>query len=648
MEKENLIDIVREILPSNKYTKLQPFRGENGSMRQTFTALQGKDGEGRPVFIKVDKVPSTQNGTLLRERGCDTRNEISALLSMGIDEALAHSISPLADFYEQDGTYVSVEPQFTSSKSLRRTVEEDGILEAKEFETVFSQVIPGVRYLIKEKGLFHRDLTPPNILVRRNGSIETRITDLANSSSIAEIRESVMPTAGARFVRDPLLGDTFTGQESKYTEQAEIYALGMNMFYALTGKVPFSYDFLEREGKSTVTGESILSGGLIDKRKHSKTLEGGLKLIPRKARKYSQLIRKCLTLNEAERYNSIDELVEDFDRATKKDSKTKSRLKRFLVGGLFAASLAIPGISYLQTNTEKIVEQKYPVKAEFSGSTLGIDNNLVDINLKVYKRNPYELCKDVEKFLSLGKGDSIEVNVKVKEKPWPNRSHCSIPTFEGKVYFEGYQPIEFAVSAERYDDIGSEGYGWYPYVKMKAPEEDGIYILAAEIYAHDKPDKEGVITALKEIEYLEPGKCLARKRVPIIVGNQKDKVWLRSLELGGYAELPRIETPDYESLQEKLACDVSIPEDGFKTEIRQGNFVNGIFSNLGLPIGEDTTTKTLQFALKNKSGRVIGYYAVPIHREHIVENTFWWELALPTPDFSEKLVGYRKALERNN
>ena len=236
-----LIDIVRGILPSDKYQKLQPFNEEKGGTRETFLADWGM-GE-RKVIVKVDKKPVSPNGEYHVKRGYTTAHEIEVTSKIGLEEAVQHHISPLIDYYEVGGVTVSVEPFFEGSKSLRRLVEEKGRLSYKEVKEIFTQILEAERFLIKDKGLYNRDLNPGNILIRegRNG-LEVRITDLANATSIDDVSAKSRPTVGARMITDPFLGEKFTGHLSCYDERSEVYAIGVNLIYALTGQVPFEYD----------------------------------------------------------------------------------------------------------------------------------------------------------------------------------------------------------------------------------------------------------------------------------------------------------------------------------------------------------------------------------------------------------------------
>ena len=320
--EQELLEIVKSALPSDKYRDIEFF--SHGGTRVCYTARWGP-GEGKKVIIKVDKPADTPRGIRHVERGCDTSNDMRRLAAM--KEPENHHLATLIDWAEKsrDEVDLSVEP-FFEGDSLEKIVGDP--LNHNEFKQFGSQLIDCARYMMVDERMFHRDLKPSNLLIKRNGKIDLRVTDLANAAGMESRERKYLPTAGGHFVMDPLLIGKFTGEQRRYSQQSEMFAIGVNLYYALTGKYIFEYEPDANFAKSVATGESLLDSiGMLDREKHNTALEAALKKLPGFARRYpsifagyaerySAIIRKCLTVDEKSRYESIEKLAEDFEKAT--------------------------------------------------------------------------------------------------------------------------------------------------------------------------------------------------------------------------------------------------------------------------------------------------------------------------------------------
>jgi hypothetical protein len=248
---------------------------------------------------------------------------------------------------------------------LEKYIKENGTLSKKQVADVFGNIIDASSYLIQRGRRFHRDITPANIVVALRGTLkqgpaseqalEGTLIDLANSCPVEEIHRKPVPTSGGRKVTNPFLFEKFTGRMEEYDERSEIYSIGANMYYALTGQHLFDFDHFEGKEKLNVEidGEvqSLLDAkGRIDEKKFRKTVKS--KLAKAKiCRAHKEIIRKCLLapLNErssifpwSRAYQSIDQLKEEFEEATEPSLYSKLLKKELwpiIIGGFLATGI---------------------------------------------------------------------------------------------------------------------------------------------------------------------------------------------------------------------------------------------------------------------------------------------------------------------
>ena len=131
--------------------------------------------------------------------------------------------------------------QFIEGNNLRQELESNGPLEFTRAATIFRQVGQALS-AAHEKGVWHRDLTPDNIMLQKHGGGEehTRIIDFG----IAGIQDSAFGSentqvAGKYSYMSP---EQFAGRPSGATD---VWAMGVCAYEILTGRKPFSGASLE-------------------------------------------------------------------------------------------------------------------------------------------------------------------------------------------------------------------------------------------------------------------------------------------------------------------------------------------------------------------------------------------------------------------
>jgi serine/threonine protein kinase len=654
---------LREVLPEN-YQDIKFF--SQGGTRRIYVSNWGHGNEKR--VIKVDINPESPRAIRHVSRGCNTANDLLRLTQ--IPDPETHNINGVVDYYETEGLTVSVE-RFFEGQSLEELVEKKP-LSLDRFEKVFSQIILTEQYLINEVGLYHRDAKPSNILIGKKDQV--RVIDFANACPNNQPQEKVLPTAGGHWIVDPLILSQFTGEQMAYTQSSEMYALGVDMFYSLTGKYIFEFDPDEKTGKVCATGESLLHNrNILDREKYHSALENALQTLPRKARKYSSVIRKCLSLNREVRYDSIDDLAKEFHLRREHDNKFFAAFagsKAAFIGGLIFTTLSmgtIFGLDYVQEKQkleQKLVEsEKYLVGAELSDRNLEVKNNLfeIDASVGIYgdRRNDDNTDYPRGSFIVAKPGEELSSTVIFKEIARPKAKTEEIQTAAsimtpGKIYIEGFPEVEefnlYTTSLDGEEFYSEGAFSCLEYSRIKVPEDlaDGIYTLVFEAYA---PTEEDIAKShspnMKRYKFQKPGSIIARKRIPIVVGDPEAKLFSTHI-YHGYTEGITVENllPDYQALPEGVRLESKLSSRDFvrRSDCRKSHSCDvGSYRRYGQ---KEASSDLLQLAVYHHD-KLIHFTFVPISTEKFGEigESYFTESAIPPNDFHEQTVKLRKDLQ---
>lgn len=555
-------------------------------------------------------------------RGYGTRREVERLMRL-VDPEKHNIVRVLEVVDDGFGGLATAETYIPGSESLESRVKssDGGKLSRKDFVKVFNDVLEAVSYSHKND-LMHRDLTPRNILVTEE--FGGRVTDFTLSQSIgsdASDLEEVSPSQATHFgssMTDPRI---MAG--GKYDVRAEIYAIGANMYYALTG------EFL----------------------KHDEKLKNSLKKVPRKWR---SLVERCVTPDLSDRFRDVKELSYEFSQR----KKTLSDVQRgigvlgmilgFSIGGAFI------GADTKEKDLEKRLAEaeKFEVRTDYNGEGLEWGNTLVDVSATAYYYG-----KDVEKGTRPffddynGKGDFIQIpleeldpnkkisiTVRAKERPGrPNKGIVDLRSLPGRIYFEGYDGREFGVMVSSFNDSWKweayHGDGTYP-MELELPplsEFGKVRNIAVEVYAPDQnePDPRN---GNGKVNFFKPGTIISRFRIPVIIGDKLDydipsnavNLSTFNLDRWGSDRMYFRRVDDRQNgyigkIGEPLRAIMSIPEDNFlKNTNHRGDTLyasdGGGLNTWGFPEINQEASRTLTFGVYDTQGSMITYTGVPIVR----------------------------------
>jgi serine/threonine protein kinase len=197
------------------------------------------------------------------------------------------NISKVFDF-DVAGFVPYVVFEFVEGETLHSRIERFGRLTASEVVSLGYQVSIGLQAAHAE-GLLHRDFKPSNIMVSTAG--KAKIIDFGFA------RDLSVPghiTATGFIVGTPYYTAPEYGQENPIDGRADLYSLGVTLYYALTGVLPF-------ESRSIVR---LLAMHLQEKFPPIK------KHVPGAPPRLVKIIEKLLAKAPEDRFSSAEELAE--------------------------------------------------------------------------------------------------------------------------------------------------------------------------------------------------------------------------------------------------------------------------------------------------------------------------------------------------
>jgi len=122
--------------------------------------------------------------------------------------------------------------EFVEGQTLHARIRSEGPLALNEALSIFGQALRGVTYA-HHMGIVHRDLKPDNIFITRKN--EVKIMDFG----VAKILDNREPTRSRSMVGTLLYisPEQINGRDADV--RSDIYTLGISLFEAVTGRLPF-------------------------------------------------------------------------------------------------------------------------------------------------------------------------------------------------------------------------------------------------------------------------------------------------------------------------------------------------------------------------------------------------------------------------
>lgn len=188
------------------------------------------------------------------------------------------------DEYSNESYFIHIEP-FYEVNSLKQIITQNGPQEQRDVLKWAIAVCHAMIYLNEEMGYVYGYMIPQNIRIQKNG-----IPVLFDISIATPLNSPVHIFDATTYPMESLSNCTAG-------PTLDIYALGANIYYALTGKM-YNDDFLSA-GHNTITS--------------NKNITNGFKII----------LQRCLQFHPKDRYQSFKELLCDLENIENLKAETK-------------------------------------------------------------------------------------------------------------------------------------------------------------------------------------------------------------------------------------------------------------------------------------------------------------------------------------
>ncbi len=200
---------------------------------------------------------------------------------------------------EEDYSYIVME--YVEGGTLEKFCLPGQLLEPREVAEIVFKCVRALAFA-HALGLTHRDIKPGNIL--HNEGTDIKIADFGAAINRVSDRTMIMNVGSPAYMAPELV--TGSGQASHLTD---IYALGVVMYYLLTGKLPY-------QGANTM---SVIYQIVNTEPEPPAQAKPGL------APELDSIVMKAIAKDEAKRFASWDEFGQALAETWKKDQKSEEK-----------------------------------------------------------------------------------------------------------------------------------------------------------------------------------------------------------------------------------------------------------------------------------------------------------------------------------
>jgi len=301
---------LEKILASQTKTLYTPVselaRGTTFADRYEFVEELGKGGMGRVYKVFDTKIREEVALKLLKPEISDDEKTIERFTNeLKFSRKIVHkNVCRMYDLGEEKGThYITME--YVPGEDLKSFIKRAAPLSIGKSISIARQICEGLSEA-HSVGVVHRDLKPGNIMIDKEGN--ARIMDFGIARSLkAEGITSVGVIIGTPEYMSP------EQVEGKATDQrSDIYSLGVILYEMMTGRVPFE-------------GDTSLSIVLKHKTEIPKDPRELSAQIPETI---SHMILRCMAKKKEDRYQSVNELLNELDQINIDDTQVKEERKR--------------------------------------------------------------------------------------------------------------------------------------------------------------------------------------------------------------------------------------------------------------------------------------------------------------------------------
>jgi serine/threonine protein kinase/tetratricopeptide (TPR) repeat protein len=208
---------------------------------------------------------------------------------------------------------------YYEGKSLKEKLEEKGSLELNEALDITIQICEGLKNA-HEKNIVHRDIKPANIFITNDGIV--KILDFG----LAKIKGESQLTKTGSAVGTTAYMSPEQAKGENIDQRTDIWSLGVVFYEMISGKLPFKGEY-----------DQAMIYSILNKSPEELNT----------AKKIKKFINICLQKKPANRYQSIDEILVDFNLLSPEYIKKKKYVKRNIFYGLLKNNRVIKYIGFI-------------------------------------------------------------------------------------------------------------------------------------------------------------------------------------------------------------------------------------------------------------------------------------------------------------
>ena len=191
----------------------------------------------------------------------------------------------------EDADYIVME--LIDGITLKQYMEKKGTLNWKETLHFSMQIAKALEHA-HGRGIVHRDITPHNVMVLKNGSV--KVTDFGIARLMSQSNTLTKEALGSVHYISPE-----QAKGGRVDNRSDLYSLGVVMYEMMTGRAPYDGDTPVAVAIQHINGGAVMPSVL------NPNIPGGLE----------QIIMKCMATDPGQRYSSATALLYDLEELRK-------------------------------------------------------------------------------------------------------------------------------------------------------------------------------------------------------------------------------------------------------------------------------------------------------------------------------------------
>ena len=298
-------------------------------------ALIGRGGMSTVYLAEHKRLHTRWAVKEVRKQGA----QFDFLAESNILKRLQHPMLPrIVDIFEDDRSIYIVE-DFVEGITLEALLKQQKRVDEAQGLQWFRDLCGVLRYLHHQQPhpIIYRDMKPSNVMLQPDGTL--KLIDFGIAREYKQESNADTTYIGTKGYAAP---EQFG--KAQTDARTDIYALGVTMYHLLTGKSPYEppYQFVPAR-----------------------------QLVPELSHGVEYILNKCVQPEPADRYQSVDELLDDlnhiykFDRAWKKYRNAR-RIRAAVIVVMLAASMGLMAAGRIMMAQEK--EDAYAALLARAGS----------------------------------------------------------------------------------------------------------------------------------------------------------------------------------------------------------------------------------------------------------------------------------------